>query len=246
MAVSLLVVVTVASAASGPLGVESGAGFAEATLEDVPGGPSEARSSLSDSWVSESSASMDDEGLPADPDVAETPEIAPPGDAPEPISTADLLFPVAGSHTLTDSFGDPRGGGSRSHEGVDILADKGTPVVAVADGVVRWVHDEAGGRCCDVSVLHDNGWRTRYIHLNNDTPGTDDGRVVGIADGIRPGTRVQQGQVLGWVGDSGNAEATVSHLHFELRLADGTPLDPFRRLQIASFPEETEDRVARR
>lgn len=244
---SLLVAVTVASAASGPLGLESRPGLDPATPN--------AGSGLSDSWISESSESsesMDDEGLPADPDVSdgpeatEIPEIAPPGDASEPVSTADLLFPVAGSHTLTDSFGDPRGGGSRSHEGVDILADKGTPVVAVADGVVRWVHDEAGGRCCDVSVLHDNGWRTRYIHLNNDTPGTDDGRVVGIAEGIEPGVRVRQGQVLGWVGDSGNAEATVSHLHFELRLADGTPLDPFRRLQIASFPEETEDRIARR
>lgn len=143
-----------------------------------------------------------------------------------------MVFPLIGEATLTDSFGDPRGR-TRRHQGVDVLADKGVPVVAVADGTVRWVHRERGGRCCALAVRHDDGWRSRYIHLDNDTPGTDDGRAVGVAAGLARGTRVAAGQVVGWVGDSGNAEETVSHLHFELRRPDGTPVDPLPSLRAA-------------
>ena len=143
-----------------------------------------------------------------------------------------MVFPVAGEHRFSEDFGDPRSGG-RSHEGTDILAEKLTPVVAVADGTVRWLFDERGGDCCAISILHDDGWRSRYIHLNNDTPGTDDGKGYGIARGVRVGARVRAGQVIGFVGDSGNAEATTSHLHFELRRPDGTPVDPFTTLQAA-------------
>jgi hypothetical protein len=143
-----------------------------------------------------------------------------------------MVFPLAGDHVITDSFGDPRGGG-RSHAGIDILADKMVPVLAVADAEVAWVHGERGGNCCDVALVHHDGWRSRYIHLNNDTPGTDDGRAVGIAPGVREGADVVAGQVIGWVGDSGNAEATVSHLHFELRRPDGTPVDPHASLLAA-------------
>jgi hypothetical protein len=145
-----------------------------------------------------------------------------------------MVFPLLGENTLTDSFGDPRSGGNRSHQGIDILADRLIPVVAVADGKVRWLHDGSrGNRCCDVAIRHDDGWSSRYFHLNNDTPGTDDGRAVGIAPGIRRGARVVAGQLIGWVGDSGNAEATVPHLHFELRRPDGRPVDPLPSLRAA-------------
>lgn len=143
-----------------------------------------------------------------------------------------MVFPLAGDHVITDSFGDPRGGG-RSHAGVDIMADKMVPVLAVANGEVDWVFAERGGNCCDVALVHDDGWRSRYIHLNNDSPGTDDGRAVGIAPGVRDGAKVVAGQVIGWVGDSGNAEATGPHLHFELRRPDGTPVDPYGSLLAA-------------
>jgi len=143
-----------------------------------------------------------------------------------------MVFPLAGAHVLTDSFGDPRGGG-RSHAGVDIMADKMVPVLAVADAEVDWVFAERGGNCCDVALVHDDGWRSRYIHLNNDSPGTDDGRAVGIAPGVREGAKVVAGQVIGWVGDSGNAEATGPHLHFELRRPDSTPVDPHGSLLAA-------------
>jgi len=143
-----------------------------------------------------------------------------------------MLFPVAGEHWFSRDFGDPRGPG-RSHTGIDILADKLTPVVAVADGTVRWMHAERGGACCALSIVHDDGWRSRYIHLNNDTPGTDDGRGYGIARGLREGSRVRAGQVIGFVGDSGNAEATAPHLHFELLGPDGSAVDAFDSLQAA-------------
>jgi hypothetical protein len=144
-----------------------------------------------------------------------------------------LVFPIAGEYTYVRDFGDPRSGG-RTHAGTDIMADKMVPVVAAADGTVRWMHDERGGNCCAVALEHDDGWRSRYIHLNNDTPGTDDGRAVGIAPGIRVGARVKAGQLIGYVGDSGNAEATASHLHFELRRPDGTPVNPYASLQAAA------------
>lgn len=146
-----------------------------------------------------------------------------------------FVFPIEGPSTLTDSFGDPRPGG-RSHEGVDILADKLEPVVAVADGTVRWVMDERGGRCCSLEIRHAGGWRTRYIHLNNDSPGTDDGRVVGVVPGLERGTKVHAGEVVGWVGDSGNAENTVPHLHFELISPGGAAIDPYPLLSILQQP----------
>ena len=152
----------------------------------------------------------------------------------------DLVFPVAGRYRMADSFGDPRSGGRR-HAGVDIMAPKGTPVVAVASGTVRWMYG-AGGRCCSLALTHDDGWRSRYVHLNNDTPGTDDGRAVGIVSGLAPGVRVERGELLGWVGDSGNAESTASHLHFELRTPEGEPVDPHGWLLAAVHVVPPEDR----
>ncbi len=160
---------------------------------------------------------------------------SPPAPAAAPF-VYPMVFPLVGPRAieahLTQSFGDPRSGG-RHHEGVDILAPKLTPVVAVADGTVRWLYGTRGGNCCDLAIVHDDGWRSRYIHLNNDTPGTDDGEGYGIARGIRVGARVRAGQVIGYVGDSGNAENTVPHLHFELRRPDGTAVDPYPSLVAA-------------
>ena len=124
-----------------------------------------------------------------------------------------MVFPVAGEYRMMDNFGACRDNCRRSHEGVDIMADKMVPVVAVASGIVNWISDS----CCNVGIDHGDGWTTRYIHLNNDTPGTDDGKGWGIAAGIERGVFVERGQLIGWVGDSGNTENTAPHLHFELR-----------------------------
>ena len=137
-----------------------------------------------------------------------------------------IAFPLDGPARILDTFGEARGGGKRKHEGVDMMSPRRTPVLAAADGVVSWAHDQVGGRCCDLEIRHDAGWRTRYIHLDNDTPGTDDGQGYGIAEGVVEGAHVVRGQVIGWVGDSGNAEACDPHLHFELRGPDGKPVDP--------------------
>jgi murein DD-endopeptidase MepM/ murein hydrolase activator NlpD len=143
-----------------------------------------------------------------------------------------MIFPVLGPTHYTDTFDAPRSGG-RIHQATDIMADKMVPVVAVADGTIGWMHDEQGGNCCDLAINHDDGWASWYIHLNNDTPGTDDGLGWGIADGIVSGVHVSAGQLIGWVGDSGNAEAVSSHLHFELHRPDGTKFNPYESLLAA-------------
>lgn len=145
-----------------------------------------------------------------------------------------MLFPVGGEDILFADdeyigFGACRAGCSRLHEGVDVIAPKMTEVYAVADATVSWV----GSRCCSVFLQHDDGWWSWYIHLNNDTPGTDDGLAWGIAEGIVPGARVAAGQLIGWVGDSGNAEDTAPHLHFELHDAYAVKVDPYPSLLAA-------------
>jgi hypothetical protein len=85
-------------------------------------------------------------------------------------------------------------------------------------------------RCCSLVVLHDDGWESWYIHLDNDTTGTDDGKGWGIKRAITPGVRVSAGQHIAWVGDSGNAESTEPHLHFELRDPSGTIVNPYSAL----------------
>jgi hypothetical protein len=142
---------------------------------------------------------------------------------------AQIIFPVIGAVQFTDSFGDPRSGG-RTHEATDIMSNgvKGLPVLAAADGVVSWV----GSVCCLLSIDHGAGWSTHYIHLDNDTPGTDDGQGWGIAPGIVQGTQVIAGQLIGWVGDSGNAESVGPHLHFEIR-TNGVAVNPYPYLLTA-------------
>lgn len=150
-----------------------------------------------------------------------------------------MTFPVDGEYTHYDNYGACRSGCTRSHEGNDIMADKRTPVVAVAHGVVRWISPPSDTSSVYLGIDHGNGWFTRYIHLDNDTLGTDDGAFYGIAEGITDGTEVVAGQLIGWAGDSGNAEATGSHLHFELRTgADGDhgiDIDPWDYLKEAEL-----------
>ncbi|MGD2100883.1 MAG: M23 family metallopeptidase [Acidimicrobiia bacterium] len=150
-------------------------------------------------------------------------------DTPEP--PFDIVFPQEAAVThFTSSFGDYRSGGRR-HHGNDLLAPRMTEVYAVADGVVAHVgKNRLSGR--NVKIDHIDGWSSHYVHLNNDNLGTDDGQVpwtLTVAPGIEEGMEVEAGQLIGWVGDSGNAETTTSHTHFELR-KDGRAIDPYQIL----------------
>ena len=148
-----------------------------------------------------------------------------------------LVFPVDGPVSLSDTFYGTRSTGD--HHAQDLMAPKMTRVLAAAAGTVHYVNWSRNSeglnphRCCSVTIRHDDGWESWYLHLNNDTPGTDDGRVWGIVDGIVPGVRVEAGQHIGWVGDSGNAESTPPHLHFELFDAEGVIVNPFNALRAA-------------
>jgi len=150
-----------------------------------------------------------------------------------------LIFPVQGTNYYPDTFWACRGNPCGYHHAQDIMADKMTPVVAAAAGTVRWVNyssdpgDLHPERCCTIVITHDDGWDAWYLHLNNDTPGTDDGNGWGIAEGILPGSRVTAGQLIGWVGDSGNAEWTNPHLHFELYDPEDVIVNTYDALGIA-------------
>jgi len=102
----------------------------------------------------------------------------------------------------------------RAHRGTDYAAPRGTPVVATADGRVTFANTNSGfGKL--VVIKHDDRFETKYAHLN------------GYASGIKAGTRVKQGQVIGYVGSTGSA--TGPHLHYEF-LMDGVHRDSRRIL----------------
>jgi len=130
-----------------------------------------------------------------------------------------MVFPVKNimSH-FYDDWGEIRGNGKRVHEGIDIRAKKGSPIVAIADGLISTVsYSESSGYY--IAIDHQNGWLSLYVHLDDDINGNDNlgGRDTAFADGIYLGGEVIAGQTIGYVGDSGNAEGTVPHVHFEVR-----------------------------
>lgn len=139
-----------------------------------------------------------------------------------------IVFPVDGENFYTDTYGACRSGCARRHLGVDLIGEKMLPLLAARDGVVSWLrHDDAKGNI--LTITDDEGWKYHYIHINNDTPGTDDGAnryEEAFAPGIEQGVRVTAGQVVAYLGDSGNAESTPPHLHFEIERPDGANINP--------------------
>lgn len=119
--------------------------------------------------------------------------------------------------SFSNDWGDARSGG-RSHRGTDIMAEKHSAVVAVADGFVTKIDDSPRSGYY-VRITHQDGWQSWYMHLNNDTPGTDDGKggpEAAYPADLEVDMFVPAGTVIGYVGDSGNAEGAGSHTHFEL------------------------------
>jgi murein DD-endopeptidase MepM/ murein hydrolase activator NlpD len=189
---------------------------------------------------------------PPEPDTPALPEAAPvpvatpappPATGPKPTFKPvvrhevkrTLVFPIIGVTKYWSGFGGCRDNCTREHHGIDILTYgwKGLPVVAAHDGtVVKVTHDE-GNAGCSVRIRSRDRWETRYLHLNNDLPGSDTKGSACPVPGIEVGTKVVAGQIIGYIGDSGNSEDTQPHLHFELRNRSGYPIDPYRSLKAS-------------
>jgi hypothetical protein len=148
-----------------------------------------------------------------------------------------LIFPVVGGATYIDDFGAPRAGGS--HQGNDLMAARHTPAVAVEPGTVKfWTTSASAG--CMLYLYGDSGTTYLYIHLNNDLTAKNDNRgscVAGTsyAPGLKNGAHVAAGQLVGFVGDSGDANGISPHLHFEVHPNDGAAVSPYTYLKKAQL-----------
>jgi hypothetical protein len=130
----------------------------------------------------------------------------------------NLPIPVLGVlvSDLYKNFGDPRGEGTREHEGQDILAPRGAPVVSPTDAVVVRIGDGASSGLT-VRTANPGGEQFVYMHLDDYAEDLDEGDVL------------EPGDLIGYVGNTGNASGGAPHLHFEIR--DGREaLDPYPRL----------------
>ena len=140
------------------------------------------------------------------------------------VGPAGLAIPVAGvkQKDLLDTFTQARAGG-RVHDAIDIMAAEGTPVIAAADGTIeKLFFSDGGGGITIYERSNDGKWTYYYAHLQ------------GYAPGLAEGQRVRQGQVIGRVGHTGNANAAGPHLHFAINRMEagqkwynGEPINPY-------------------
>jgi murein DD-endopeptidase MepM/ murein hydrolase activator NlpD len=149
-------------------------------------------------------------------------QAAPAKPAVASVGGSGLIIPVQGvpAKALSDDWGEPRGDGDRVHHAIDILAPKGTPVLAAASGTVeKQFESDLGGHTLYVRTS-DGGAVHYYAHLD----------TIGVAEGAA----VRQGQPIATVGDSGSAAGGPPHLHFEVKHMapgegwwQGTNVDPY-------------------
>jgi murein DD-endopeptidase MepM/ murein hydrolase activator NlpD len=123
---------------------------------------------------------------------------------------AGYVCPVRGPRSFVDSWGDPRPGG-RHHEGTDVMAPYGAPVVAVISGVIQTNYSRNGG----ISLYLRGVDGVEYFYAHNS-------RNVAVS-----GQHVSTGEVIGYVGNTGDARGGPSHLHFERHPGGGEPVDPY-------------------
>lgn len=143
---------------------------------------------------------------PAAPaDVAAPAQVEP--EAAAQSSGSSLACPVAGPRAFADTWGAPRSGG-RSHQGVDVISPSGTPLVAMESGRVEFRSNALGGMT--LRLYGDSGTRYYYAHLS----------------AYEGGNRtVNQGDVVGYVGRTGNT--TTNHLHLQIHPGGGQPINPY-------------------
>ncbi len=137
-----------------------------------------------------------------------------------------VRFPIGGTYSvpLIDSFGFPRMPGTPDehwHEGIDIFAPRGTPLVATERGVITKV---GNGRLGGLKfwLAGESGTEWYYAHLDSFAPGLVDGAVV------------EAGDLLGYVGNTGNAVGTPPHLHLQMHPDGGRPVNPYPLLKVVS------------
>ncbi len=141
---------------------------------------------------------------PAAATAAKPPLAAPPSDA-EVLRARRLVIPVAGvtRDRIPDTFDAPRAGGRR-HNATDIMARRGTPVLAADDGrVISMRRNPSGG-----ITLYATDEEARFVYYY--------AHLSGYREGVREGTKLAKGDVIGYVGTSGNAPENAPHLHFQL------------------------------
>ena len=170
---------------------------------------------------------------PAPPPPAASPAPSTPASTSSVAPTAALLIPVQGvqASELVDTFNQTRGG-TRIHEALDIMAPRGREVIAVADGkVVKLFNSQQGG----LTVYQfdpTERYAYYYAHLDRYAPGLTEGKLI------------RRGELVGYVGSTGNASPDAPHLHFaifelgpEKRWWEGRPINPYPLLRGSSVPD---------
>lgn len=139
---------------------------------------------------------------------------APAAAAPAPnLPRGSMTCPVDGPNSFIDSWGYPRSGG-RSHEGTDIMAASGTPLVAIVDGTITY---EGYGDSAGYWIILSGDDGNAYWYLHN-------------SQNLVSGGRVQVGEQIATVGSSGNASGGAPHVHFEYHPGGGGPVNPYPML----------------
>ncbi len=142
------------------------------------------------------------------------------------VFVSGVVFPIGGPHSLPliDSFGFPRMTGTPDehwHEGIDLFAPRGTPLVAAERGLVARI---GSGRLGGLKLwlVGESGTEWYYAHLDSFAPGLADGQIV------------EAGDLLGYVGNTGNAVGTPPHLHLQMHPDGGRPVNPYPLLKTVS------------
>jgi hypothetical protein len=130
-----------------------------------------------------------------------------------------IAFPVLGPVEFVDDWHFERDGGARRHEGLDLLGYEGQPIRAAFDGVITAINDVPAGIAGNgLRLTRDDGLYANYFHLSDSATGP-------VLASLAVGTRVRAGQIIGFMGSTGNAG--IPHLHFELRTAEREPMAPY-------------------